>query len=147
MLKTIPNALYALQIDKCERTNSHSATCEDHLYYHLMPLHFKCANYINQFPYDEEIFKFGIRSEAFKRLDLPSFRPLYLYLMNVILDLMHMCIRMQIENKRDMKVQSNFKFSLMSIEVLTNECRECIEQAILVRQFYYHMVYSVFEKR
>ncbi|RMZ96560.1 hypothetical protein BpHYR1_023477, partial [Brachionus plicatilis] len=32
-------------------------------------------------------------------------------------------------------------FSLLSIEVLTSELRECIEQAILVRQTYYHMIY------
>jgi hypothetical protein len=41
---------------------------------------------------------------------------------------------------------SHFKFSLFSIEALTNECKECIEQAILTRQFYYHMVFSVFER-
>ena len=157
ILDPLSNALHALQMDRCERKTS---SCENHCYYHLMPLHHQCINYINRFPIDEETIQYGIRSESFKHLDLPSFRPLYMFLTNVIIDLMHMCIKMQIVNKRDMKTdietkletensldsQSNFKFSLYSIEALTNECKECIEQAILTRQFYYHMVYSVFEK-
>ena len=148
VLDPLSNALHALQIDRCERKN---ASSETHCYYHLLPLHHQCVNYINRFPVDEETILHGIRSESFRNLDLPSFRPLYMYLINVIIDLMHMCIKMQIENKRDMSPiesnrESNFKISLFSIEALTNECKECIEQAILTRQFYYHMVYSVFEK-
>ena len=137
------DSLHALQIDRCERKN---ASCENHCYYHLMPLHHQCVSYINRFPVDEDTVLHGIRCESFKKLDLPSFRPLYMYLTNVIIDLMHMCIKMQIENKRGMNTQLNFKFSLFSIEALTNECKECIEQAILTRQLYYHMVFSVFEK-
>ena len=139
VLDPLSNALHALQIDRCERKNE---SC----YYHLLPLHYQCINYINRFPVDEETTLHGIRSESFRHLDLPSFRPLYMYLINVIIDLMHMCIKMQIENKRDMNRESKFKISLFSIEALTNECKECIEQAILTRQFYYHMVYSVFER-
>lgn len=57
---------------------------------------------------------------------------------------------MQNENKGDIKLDEldpdqDLKLNLLSIEVMTNECRECIEQAILVRQFYYHMIYSVFD--
>jgi hypothetical protein len=144
ILDTLPHALLALQIDRCERTKTHGG--DDHFYYHLIPLHRKCREYINRFPSDEETLAYGVRSEWFKMLDLPTFRPLYLYLSNVLLELMHMSIKMQKENKRSMKQQSNYKFSLLSIEVLTHECRESIEQAILVRQFYYHMVFSVFER-
>lgn len=144
ILDTLSHALLALQIDRCERTAL--TGYGDHFYYHLMPLHHKCKERINSFYQDDESIRYGVHSDAFKRLDLPSFRPLYLYLSNVILDLMHLCIRMQIENKRDIKIQPDFSFSLLSIEVLTKECRECIEQSILVRQFYYHMVYSVFDR-
>lgn len=141
---TLSHALLALQVDRCERSALNG--CSDHFYYHLMPLHHKCKECINSFFFDEESIKYGVCSDSFRRLNLPSFRPLYLYLCNVLLDLMHLCIKMQIDNKRDIKIQSNFKFSLLSIEVLTNECRECIEQSILVRQFYYHMIYSVFDR-
>ncbi len=147
ILDPLSNALHALQIDRCERKN---ASSEGHCYYHLLPLHHQCVSYINRFPIDEETILHGIRSASFKHLDLPSYRPLYMYLINVIIDLMHMCIKMQIENKQDMRSQkdqkeSKFRISLFSIEALTNECKECIEQAILTRQFYYHMVYSVFD--
>lgn len=134
ILHTLSYALQALQIDRCARPN------ENHFYYHLMPLHQRCAEYLGQFPLDEEKVRYGVKSDTFLKLGLPSFRTIYLYLNNVILSLMHICIKMQIENNSDIKNATNFKYSLLSIEVLTNECRECIEQAILVRQFYYHMV-------
>ena len=101
---------------------------------------------MDMFPMDEETLLYGVRSQWFQKLNLPSFRPIFLYLNTIVLELMHVCIKMQIEGKRDMKKQSNFKFSLLSIEVLTLELRECIDQAIVVRQFYYNMVHSVFEK-
>ena len=138
VMDTLPHVMQALQIDHCER---HTSADDDHFNYHLMPLHRKCRDYMLQFPYDEETIVYGVRCESFKRLGLPTFRPLYLYLTNVILELMHMCIKMQIENKRDMKMQSNFKFSLLSIEVLTHECRECIEQAILGKYKFYSYNY------
>jgi hypothetical protein len=156
IISSLSFALQALQIDKCERitsnqsnnqnkNNSNSSSnsnvhYEDHFYSHLMPLHHRCIESLSKFPIDEERLKYGEKSASFRQLGLPSFRPIYLYLNNVILELMHICIKMQIENNSEAKNASNFKYSLLSIEVLTNECRECIEQAILVRQFYYHMV-------
>jgi hypothetical protein len=113
---TLPHALQALQIDRCERVGGDS-----YFYYHLMPLHQKSREFMSNFPYDEETVSYGIRSEWFQKLDLPSFRPLYLYLCNVMLDLMHTCIEMQIENKKRMELNSNFKFSILSIEVLAIE--------------------------
>jgi hypothetical protein len=154
-----------LQIDRCERYTL--TGCDDHFYYHLMPLHHKCKEFISKYTLDEETIQYGVKCDTYKRLDLPSFRPLYLHLCSVLLELMHLCIRMQIENKKTLKVRSSdggvgggsgadsvsgdgsseaYKFSLLSTEVLTNECRECIEQAIVVRQLYYHMIYSVFDR-
>ena len=140
VLTSLSHALLALQIDKCEKNATKQLTD-----YHLIPLHHKCRQMIQKFYHDDESVKFGVQSEAFKRLGLPSYRPLFIYLNNVILELMHLCIEMQNDNKGAINQHLGSKFSLLSIEVLTNECRECIEQAILVRQFYYHMIYSVFD--
>jgi hypothetical protein len=140
VLEKLPHALQALQIDRCERN---VIGIDDHFYYHLMPLHHKCKEFIDNFKIDEETIKYGCKSDTFKRLEMPSFRPLYMYISNTILELMHMCLRIQIDNNIKNK---RCKYSLLSIEVLCNECRECIEQAILVRQFYFHMVVSVFER-
>lgn len=145
VLNTLPQALQTLQIDYCEYYNP-TASNNDPSNYHLIPMHKKYLEFMEMFPFDEETLVYGVRSQSFQKLHLPSFRPIFLYLNNIILELMHVCIKMQIDGKRDMKKQSNFKFSLLSIEVLTHELRECIEQAILVRQFYYNMVYSVFDK-
>lgn len=144
-----------------------------------MPLHHKCKEFIAKYILDEETIQYGVKCDTYKRLDLPTFRPLYLHLCSVLIELMHLCIRMQIENNRALTSANNsqssmassstppnslsnsmahksvgtggnhneqFKFSLLSIEVLTTECRECIEQAIIVRQLYYHMIYSVFDR-
>ncbi|RNA22457.1 mitogen-activated kinase kinase kinase 4 isoform X4, partial [Brachionus plicatilis] len=140
VLTSLSHALLALQIDKCQKSAIKQLTD-----YHLIPLHHKCREMIQTFYHDEESVKFGVQSEAFTRLGLPSYRPLFIYLNNVILELMHLCVEMQNENKGAINQHLESKFSLLSIEVLTNECRECIEQAILVRQFYYHMIYSVFD--
>lgn len=152
-----------------------------------MPLHHKCKEFIAKYTMDEETVQYGVKCDTYKRLDLPTFRPLYLHLCSVLLELMHLCIRMQIENNSPLKSSNEsghssgsgsgsggglaagagasggsnvscsrnvgggagaagFRFSLLSTEVLTSECRECIEQAIIVRQLYYHMIYSVFDR-
>lgn len=144
LLDTLFDTLQALQIDRCERYTL--TGCDDHFYYHLMPLHHKCKEFISKYTLDDETMAYGVKCDTYKRLDLPSFRPLYLYLCSVLIELMHLCIRMQIENKKDIKVSKDYKFSLLSTEVLTNECRECIEQSILIRQLYYHMIFSVFDR-
>jgi hypothetical protein len=148
VLNILPQALSTLQVDYCEYFNNPALATSnaDPSNYHLMPMHKKYIQYMDTFPFDEETLIYGVRSQWFQKLNLPSFRPIFLYLNNIIFELMHVCIKMQIDGKRDMKKQSNFKFSLLSIEVLTHELRECIEQAIVIRQFYYNMVYSVFDK-
>ncbi|CAF0873556.1 unnamed protein product, partial [Brachionus calyciflorus] len=140
LLNSLTRALLALQTNKCERSALNNMND-----YQLVPLHYKFRELLQKFFQDEESMNYGVHSETFKKLGLPTFRPLFIYLNNVILDLMHTCIEMQNENKGEIKFGPDFKFSLLSIEVMTNECRECIEQAILVRQFYYHMIYSVFD--
>lgn len=126
------------------RTPSNNITLE-FFAYHWMPLHKKCRDYISKYIYDEETTKYGINCKHFKQLSLPSFRPLYLYLINCIIDLMNICMKMYIDIDRRV-LEDNFSFSLLSTEQLTNECRECIEYAIQVRQYYYYMVFTVFKK-
>lgn len=140
LLLTLSHALLSLQIDKSELNATDQLTI-----YHLIPYHHKCLEIIKKFYHSEGSITYGVQSEPFIRLGLPSYRPLFIYLNNVILELMHLCIQMQNENKGVIKKYLDTKFSLLSIEVLTNELRECIEQAILVRQTYYHMVYTVFQ--
>lgn len=103
---TLPHVLTALQIDHCDRPAIEN---QEYFNYHQMPLHRTCREYMSKFPCDEETLTYGVQGEWFKRLDLPTFRPLYLHLASVILELMHMCIKMQIDNKRDIKKQTNFR--------------------------------------
>ena len=111
-----------------------------------MPIHAKCRDYIAKFNNDDETKQYSINCKQFKELCLPSFRPLYLYLINCILDLMNICMKMYIDMYARAHTDYNFSFSLLSTEQLTKECRECIEHAILVRQYYHYMVFTVFQK-
>lgn len=140
LLLSLSHALLSLQIDKSQLNATDQLTI-----YHLIPYHHKCLEIIKKFYHSEGSLKYGVQSEPFIRLGLPSYRPLFIYLNNIILELMHLCIKMQNDNKGVIKKYLDSKFSLLSIEVLTNELKECIEQAILVRQTYYHMIYTVFQ--
>ncbi|RNA29327.1 mitogen-activated kinase kinase kinase 4 [Brachionus plicatilis] len=140
LLLSLSHALLSLQMDNSDLNATDQLTI-----YHLIPYHHKCLEIIKKFYHSEGSVKYGVQSEAFISLGLPSYRPLFIYLNNVILEIMHLCIQTQNENKGVIKKYLDSKFSLLSIEVLTSELRECIEQAILVRQTYYHMIYTVFE--
>lgn len=147
---TLPRALKTLEINRKYKKNDESRNKlnPDFFKYHWMPLHKKCFDYLSKFytlPNDEDNFKYGIQSESFKQLNLPSFMSIYLFLLNSILDLMSICIRFYKENHQKFNFDDE-EVSILTTEQLTHESRECIEHAILVRQYYYYMVFGVFDE-
>ncbi len=113
--------------------------------HHWMPLHETVKEYIKK--YDWANIETSIDYEYDQTLQLPSFRPVYLFLLNSILDLMSTCMQMYIDIDKRIKEEHNFNFSILSTEQLTNECRECIQYAIIARQYYHYLVYSVLTKQ
>jgi hypothetical protein len=143
---TLPRTRSALETQVESSTKLTKSATLEFFTYHWMPLHRKCRDYIAKYNNDEETKEYAINSKQFKELNLPVFRPLYLYLLNCILDLMNVCMKMYIDMYTRAHTDYNFSFSLLSTEQLTKECRECIEHAILVRQYYHFMIFSVFTK-
>ncbi|KAL5010300.1 hypothetical protein ScPMuIL_012605 [Solemya velum] len=73
-------------------------------------------------------------SEQFVQMGLPSFRPSYLFLVRIPLDVIHEALRLRIE-QRPLEDPS-----FLSIRQLIRECKEVLKGAVLVKQYYQYMV-------
>ena len=126
---------------KCIREESFFNESE-HFYYHLLPCHPCLAQFIQtRVRFDRNRVKYGVNSETFKKLGLPTLRPLYLFLINNLIDAVHFCNQVQLENKKNLELKSNLNvLHLLGVEVLTDQSRELIEDLIVTRQFCYHLV-------
>ncbi|XP_076445793.1 mitogen-activated protein kinase kinase kinase 4-like [Babylonia areolata] len=76
----------------------------------------------------------GEWSQEFRRMGLPSFRPTYLFLVRVPLDIVHECLRLRLEQRP----QGDPSF--LSIRQLIRECKEVLYAATIVKQYYQFMV-------
>ncbi|XP_077977573.1 mitogen-activated protein kinase kinase kinase 4-like [Glandiceps talaboti] len=79
----------------------------------------------------------GTSCQDFISMGLPSFRPTYLFLVRITLDVMHECLRLRLEHKPKAEP------SLLSIKQLISECKEVITGSILIKQYYHRMVCGV----
>ncbi|XP_070567401.1 mitogen-activated protein kinase kinase kinase 4-like isoform X2 [Ptychodera flava] len=80
---------------------------------------------------------YGTYSQHFKAMRLPSFRPTYLFLVRIAVDVMHECLKLRLENKPAAEP------SLMSIKQLISECKEVITGSILIKQYHQRMIGAV----
>jgi hypothetical protein len=117
----------------------------EHFYYHMLPCHPRLFKFIRKTgKYDPDRFTYGANSATFKKLGLPTIRPMYLYLINTLIDAVHFCNQVQLENKKNLELKSNLNFlNLLSVEVLVDQSRELIEDLIISRQFCYHLVRKI----
>ncbi|ESO84956.1 hypothetical protein LOTGIDRAFT_168212 [Lottia gigantea] len=79
----------------------------------------------------------GAWSEEFIKMGLPSFRPSYLFLVRIPLDVIHECLRLRLEQRPTNEP------SLHSTRQLMRECKEVLKGAVAVKQYYQLMVASV----
>ncbi|XP_071112541.1 mitogen-activated protein kinase kinase kinase 4-like [Haliotis cracherodii] len=79
----------------------------------------------------------GAWSQEFIKMGLPSFRPSYLFLVRIPLDVSHECLRLRLEQR------PLGDPSFLSVRQLIRECKEVLKGAVLVKQYYQHMVASV----
>ncbi|XP_021362862.1 mitogen-activated protein kinase kinase kinase 4-like isoform X2 [Mizuhopecten yessoensis] len=73
----------------------------------------------------------------FIEMGLPSFRPSYLFLLNVFLEVIHEALRLRLEQRP--KGEPSF----LSIRPLLRECKDVLRGAVIVKQYYQQMVASV----
>ncbi|KAK6328158.1 hypothetical protein J4Q44_G00001360 [Coregonus suidteri] len=67
-------------------------------------------------------------------MDLPSFRPAFLVLCRVLLNVIHECLKLRLEQRPAGEP------SLLSIKQLVRECKEVLKGGLLMKQYYQYML-------
>lgn len=127
----------------CNEYNSQICQESEHFYYHMLPLHPRLRFYLTAAEKREDVeerVEYGVNSETFRQLGLSSFRPLLMYLLNNIIEIVQICIQVYLDNNRNVKIRTDIKFNLLCIEAYVKEASELIEDTILIRQMVYHSV-------
>ncbi|XP_030011757.1 mitogen-activated protein kinase kinase kinase 4 isoform X2 [Sphaeramia orbicularis] len=70
-------------------------------------------------------------------MDLPSFRPAFLMLCRVLLNVIHECLKLRLEQRPAGEP------SLLSIKQLVRECKEVLKGGLLMKQYYQFMLRGV----
>uniref|UniRef100_A0A6I8NYM4 Mitogen-activated protein kinase kinase kinase 4 n=1 Tax=Ornithorhynchus anatinus TaxID=9258 RepID=A0A6I8NYM4_ORNAN len=77
--------------------------------------------------------------DELKAMDLPSFEPAFLVLCRVLLNVIHECLKLRLEQRPAGEP------SLLSIKQLVRECKEVLKGGLLMKQYYQFMVREVLE--
>ncbi|XP_073338092.1 mitogen-activated protein kinase kinase kinase 4 isoform X3 [Pagrus major] len=75
--------------------------------------------------------------EDLLHMDLPSFRPAFLVLCRVLLNVIHECLKLRLEQRPAGEP------SLLSIKQLVRECKEVLKGGLLMKQYYQFMLRGV----
>ncbi|KAL3881975.1 hypothetical protein ACJMK2_028357 [Sinanodonta woodiana] len=82
---------------------------------------------------------FGAWSEQFLDIGLPSFRPSYLFLVRILLDVIHDAMILRLEQLENPIKEPSF----LSLRQLIRECKDMLSWAVMVKQYYQYMVAAV----
>ncbi|XP_045400652.1 mitogen-activated protein kinase kinase kinase 4 isoform X2 [Lemur catta] len=77
--------------------------------------------------------------EELKAMDLPSFEPAFLVLCRVLLNVIHECLKLRLEQRPAGEP------SLLSIKQLVRECKEVLKGGLLMKQYYLFMLQEVLD--
>ncbi|KAM6916495.1 mitogen-activated protein kinase kinase kinase 4 isoform 1-T1 [Xenentodon cancila] len=86
---------------------------------------------------DPELGADQVSWEDLLDMDLPSFRPAFLVLCRVILNVIHECLKLRLEQRPAGDP------SLLSIKQLVRECKEVLKGGLLMKQYYQFMLRGV----
>ncbi|XP_058516080.1 mitogen-activated protein kinase kinase kinase 4 isoform X3 [Ochotona princeps] len=75
--------------------------------------------------------------EELRAMDLPSFEPAFLVLCRVLLNVIHECLKLRLEQRPAGEP------SLLSIKQLVRECKEVLKGGLLMKQYYQFMLQEV----
>ena len=70
----------------------------------------------------------GSHSAAFTDMCLPSFKPTYLFLVRILVDVIHECLRLRLEHRPEMEP------SLLSVRQVSDSCQWPVMSILSVRQ-------------
>uniref|UniRef100_A0A3P9ITJ2 Mitogen-activated protein kinase kinase kinase 4 n=1 Tax=Oryzias latipes TaxID=8090 RepID=A0A3P9ITJ2_ORYLA len=88
-------------------------------------------------PTDPEQGVDQVSREDLLDMDLPSFRPAFLVLCRVLLNVIHECLKLRLEQRPAGDP------SLLSIKQLVRECKEVLKGGLLMKQYYQFMLRGV----
>uniref|UniRef100_A0A8C7J6V9 Mitogen-activated protein kinase kinase kinase 4 n=1 Tax=Oncorhynchus kisutch TaxID=8019 RepID=A0A8C7J6V9_ONCKI len=88
-------------------------------------------------PYGPELGADQVSWEELLDMDLPSFRPAFLVLCRVLLNVIHECLKLRLEQRPAGEP------SLLSIKQLVRECKEVLKGGLLMKQYYQYMLRRV----
>ncbi|KAM9364091.1 mitogen-activated protein kinase kinase kinase 4 isoform 2-T2 [Pholidichthys leucotaenia] len=88
-------------------------------------------------PTDPELGANQVSWEDLLGMDLPSFRPAFLVLCRVLLNVIHECLKLRLEQRPAGEP------SLLSIKQLVRECKEVLKGGLLMKQYYQFMLHGV----
>nr|XP_010964152.1 PREDICTED: LOW QUALITY PROTEIN: mitogen-activated protein kinase kinase kinase 4 [Camelus bactrianus] len=77
--------------------------------------------------------------DELKSMDLPSFKPAFLVLCRVLLNVIHECLKLRLEQRPAGEP------SLLSIKQLVRECKEVLKGGLLMKQYYQFMLHEVLD--
>uniref|UniRef100_A0A4X2LFX2 Protein kinase domain-containing protein n=1 Tax=Vombatus ursinus TaxID=29139 RepID=A0A4X2LFX2_VOMUR len=100
-----------------------------------------CSDYIqlsNATPSTEQKCS-TVSWEELKSMDLPSFEPAFLVLCRVLLNVIHECLKLRLEQRPAGEP------SLLSIKQLVRECKEVLKGGLLMKQYYQFMLHEVLD--
>ncbi|XP_077586069.1 mitogen-activated protein kinase kinase kinase 4 isoform X3 [Stigmatopora nigra] len=86
---------------------------------------------------DPELGADQVSWEDLLEMDLPSFRPAFLVLCRVLLNVIHECLKLRLEQRPAGEP------SLLSIKQLVRECKEVLKGGLLMKQYYQFMLCGV----
>ncbi|XP_041866308.1 mitogen-activated protein kinase kinase kinase 4 isoform X2 [Melanotaenia boesemani] len=86
---------------------------------------------------DPELGADQVSWEDLLDMDLPSFRPAFLVLCRVLLNVIHECLKLRLEQRPAGDP------SLLSIKQLVRECKEVLKGGLLMKQYYQFMLRGV----
>uniref|UniRef100_A0A452QNN1 Mitogen-activated protein kinase kinase kinase 4 n=1 Tax=Ursus americanus TaxID=9643 RepID=A0A452QNN1_URSAM len=77
--------------------------------------------------------------DELQSMDLPSFEPAFLVLCRVLLNVIHECLKLRLEQRPAGEP------SLLSIKQLVRECKEVLKGGLLMKQYYQFMLHEVLD--
>uniref|UniRef100_A0A8C5PNR2 Mitogen-activated protein kinase kinase kinase 4 n=1 Tax=Leptobrachium leishanense TaxID=445787 RepID=A0A8C5PNR2_9ANUR len=80
-----------------------------------------------------------VSREELTSMDLPSFEPAFLVLCRVLLNVIHECLKLRLEQRPAGEP------SLLSIKQLVRECKEVLKGGLLMKQYYQFMLREVLD--
>lgn len=128
-------------IDFSEQSGHRVCPDSEHFCYLMLPLHPQFKRCVTASSRNSgETTSHGVNSPTFKKLGLPTFRPIHLNIINNVQEISTVCNQEHLENNRNLKIKTEFKYNIMCMEAYVKQSKELIEDSILFRQFTYHSV-------